>query len=86
MSRPGNHNPYGNGGYQPGQPYGQQPYYSPPQPVTPSHDRRKVVTRSGAGAIAHSTHAMLTLFTCGLWSPIWFLHWLFARKKTVTRY
>lgn len=51
--------------------------YPPPQ---------KVVTRSGIGGWGIGTHLVLTLCTAGCWAPIWFLHWLLTRKKTVTHY
>lgn len=43
------------------------------------------VTRTKVGGGAHSVHLLLTVFTCGAWAPVWFLHWLFTRSKTVTR-
>lgn len=54
----------------------QQPY-----PPTPPPQQFKVVKTGGA---RHGMHAMISLFTCGLWLPIWFLAWLFSRKHKVT--
>ena len=28
----------------------------------------------------HVLHAALTLFTCGLWAPVWFVAWLVSRQ------
>lgn len=62
-----------------------QPQHGRPlHPLSTQHG--KIVTRGKVGGSGHSIHAILTLFSCGLWAPIWFLHWLFTRKKTVTRY
>ncbi len=65
---------------QPHDPQPEPPRYQPP----PQHGR--VVSKQRMSGSGHSIHAVLTLFTCGLWAPIWFLHWLFTRKKTVSRY
>jgi hypothetical protein len=59
----------------------QQPYQGPP---TQPHGF--VTAKTGLTGGVHAIHAVLTFFTCGLWSPIWFLHWFLARRKTVTRY
>lgn len=77
-------------------PYGQQPqqqpyypqgaYGPPPQPPVYAPQHGRVVSKHSMGAGGHSIHATLTLFTCGMWAPIWFLAWLFGRSKTVTRY
>jgi hypothetical protein len=45
---------------------------------------QRVVTRGKMSGAAHTTHLILTIFTLGAWAPIWFLHWLFTRNKTVT--
>lgn len=47
--------------------------------------QQKVVTRGGVSGTGHSIHLILTFCTCGLWAPIWFLHWLLTRSKTVTK-
>lgn len=73
----------------------------PDQPHDPAHHDRAdgdqtqqqivvvqtppTVTRKKLSGTAHAVHLLLSLFTCGLWLPIWFLHWLFTRTKTVTR-
>lgn len=44
----------------------------------------RTVTRGGMSGTAHTVHAVLTFITIGAWSPVWFLHWLFTRSKTVT--
>jgi hypothetical protein len=54
--------------------------------MTSPRQPRKVVTRSGMGGLGHGTHLVLTICTGGLWGIVWFLHWLFSRRKTVTRY
>lgn len=38
-----------------------------------------VIQQTGGGSSFagwHSTHMILTLLTCGMWSPIWLIHWL----------
>ncbi|MEV0428921.1 hypothetical protein [Micromonospora sp. NPDC050495] len=35
------------------------------------------------GGTRHGMHAMISLFTCGLWLPVWFCAWLFTRKHKV---
>lgn len=68
--------PYG----QPQQPpYGQPQYYQP-QPV--AYQPQPHTSRTSVGGGAHTVHMILTVCTCGLWSPVWFLHWLFTRSKT----
>lgn len=61
----------------------QQPALPYMQPQVP---HGVVVSQQRMGASTHTIHGVLTLFTCGLWSPIWFLAWLFSRKKTTTHY
>ncbi len=39
------------------------------------------VTVSGGG-VNHTIHAILTLFTCGFWAPVWILLILVTPKKT----
>lgn len=29
----------------------------------------------------HVLHFALTLFTCGLWAPVWFVAWLVSRQR-----
>lgn len=70
------------------QPYQQQPYPQQPPPppqVVYVQQPAPQVMRSRASGGAHTVHLVLTVCTCGLWAPVWFLHWLFARKKTVIR-
>ncbi|MEV5576059.1 hypothetical protein AB0L06_39005 [Spirillospora sp. NPDC052269] len=43
------------------------------------------MTRKKLSGTAHTVHLLLSVLTCGLWLPIWFLHWLFTRTKTVAR-
>ncbi|WP_034485021.1 hypothetical protein [Actinomadura oligospora] len=77
---------------------GTPPPHQPPDPA--HHDRADgdqpqpqivivqggaTVTRKKLSGTAHAVHLLLSLLTCGLWLPIWFLHWLFTRTKTVTR-
>lgn len=35
-----------------------------------------------SGGVRHGLHAVLTLVTCGLWAPVWFLVWVLTPKKT----
>lgn len=65
--------------------YGQPPY-GPGNPHPPVQPHGYVVAKSGLTGGIHVVHAILTLFTCGLWSPIWLLHAVLARRKTTTRY
>lgn len=37
-----------------------------------------------SGGTKHGLHAILTLFTCGLWAPVWLLAALFTSKQTKT--
>ncbi|WP_326580854.1 hypothetical protein OIE69_42650 [Actinacidiphila glaucinigra] len=34
----------------------------------------------------HTLHIILSIFTCGLWLPIWAIAAMVGRKKTVTTY
>jgi len=73
--------PYG----PPGPPYRQPPPYQPPPPRP-----RKAVTKTrGLSGGSHTFHLLATVFTCGLWLPIWGCVWLYrmlVRRKSVTRY
>ena len=60
----------------------QQPYRGPYPPPPHGH----IVTRSGLSSGAHTAHAIMTVISCGFWSPIWILHTLLAKRKTTTRY
>lgn len=51
--------------------------YLPPLP-------QQQVSRKRITGGAHVVHAILSVFTCGLWGIVWFLHWLFTRSKTIT--
>lgn len=68
------------------QPYppqqGQQGY--PPQgqyppPGYPPQQWKVVKT----GGTRHGMHALISLFTCGAWLPVWFLVWLLTKKHKV---
>src|SRR6516225_2345298 len=48
-----------------------QPY--PPQPVA--------VAVSTGGGVNHALHAVLTLFTCGMWLPVWILVAIFSSSS-----
>jgi hypothetical protein len=37
-----------------------------------------------SGGVKHGLHATLTVFTCGLWAPVWLLATIFANKKIKT--
>jgi hypothetical protein len=37
-----------------------------------------------SGGTKHGLHALITLFTCGMWAPVWFIIWLVSPKKTKT--
>jgi hypothetical protein len=34
---------------------------------------------------SHILHLVLTLFTFGLWSPVWFIVWLYNHNRSVQR-
>ncbi|MEV1109951.1 hypothetical protein AB0I95_15010 [Micromonospora sp. NPDC049751] len=55
-------------GYQP------QPEYPPQAPP----QQFKVIKTGGT---RHGLHAMISLFTCGLWLPIWGIIWVITPKK-----
>jgi hypothetical protein len=44
----------------------------------------RTVSKSGLTSSATTVHITLTCVTCGLWSPVWLVHWLIAGRKTVT--
>lgn len=58
------------------------------QPQQPR--KMKAITKKrGLSGKAHTWHAMVSLFTCGLWLPVWFCVWLYrmvVRRKQVTKY
>lgn len=64
----------------------------PPPPYGQPYQPRKmkaVTKKRGLSGKAHSGHALASLFTCGLWLPVWFCVWLyrqFVRRKQVTKY
>lgn len=35
---------------------------------------------AGGPPFPHTFHLLMTLLTCGLWFPIWFLTWLLYRR------
>ncbi|MEU8003196.1 hypothetical protein AB0B66_18725 [Catellatospora sp. NPDC049111] len=66
---------------------GQQPYpqYPPHPPQAPPYGYpQRQVSKSGISAMGTATHLVLTVFTCGCWGVVWFLHWLMTQNKTVT--
>lgn len=60
-----------------------QPQYSPH--VGPSAVATNVTNiKIGGGYYRrcnHLLHGTLTLATCGLWAPVWFLAWITARQR-----
>jgi len=61
----------------------------PPPPPYGQMPKKAVTKKRGLSGKAHSGHALASLFTCGLWLPVWFCVWLyrqFVRRKQVTRY
>ncbi|SCG79481.1 hypothetical protein [Micromonospora humi] len=58
--------------HQPYLPQQGQPGYSPQQ--------WKVVKTGGT---RHGVHALISLFTCGAWLPVWFLVWVLTKKHKV---
>ncbi|MEU8327323.1 hypothetical protein [Micromonospora sp. NPDC048839] len=76
----------------PNQPYPPQPQgypqgyppqgqYPPPgyPPQAPQQQWKVIKT----GGTRHGMHAMITLFTCGMWAPVWFCVWLVTKKHKV---
>jgi len=50
---------------------------------------KSVEKRRGLGGLAHSTHLMLTLFTCGAWLFVWIPWWIIRviiPKRKVTKH
>lgn len=37
------------------------------------------------GGVRHGLHAIISLFTCGLWLPVWFIVWVLSPKPTTIR-
>lgn len=71
-------------GYPPQQaapyPHGrQQGYGQQPLQVSTTVVNHQSVKVTGRGP-NHMLHGMLTLFTCGLWAPIWIMVTIFGRK------
>lgn len=74
----------------------QQPQSYYPQSPVPSPAQRpqkRVMTsvekRRGLGGLAHTTHLMLTLFTCGAWLFVWIPWWIIRviiPKRKVTKH
>lgn len=61
------------------------PPYQPPPP----RKMKAVTKKRGLSGKAHSGHLVASVFTCGLWLPVWFCVWLcrqFVRRKQVTKY
>lgn len=46
---------------------------------------RKYVTR-GVSQTEHLMHLVLTVFTCGLWLPVWLLRMLAGKHRQVAKY
>lgn len=68
---------------QPGPPpYGQPP---PPYGYYPQQ-HGQIVSTSKLSSGAHVLHGIMTVLSCGLWSPIWIIHTAIAHRRTVTRY
>lgn len=87
MTRPAMPAPgwYPDPGGQPGQRYhdGRRwtQHFVPTPPGTPAPPAVAVAVAAGGGA-NHALHAVLTLLTCGLWLPIWFLVALFGGSSS----
>lgn len=70
------------------QPYWQQAaHYGQPQPgpqyfgpAASSSVVNQIRLGGGYRRCNHVLHAALTLFTCGLWAPVWFVAWLVSRQ------
>jgi hypothetical protein len=60
-----------------------QPYWqAPPSPGPAASSSVVNQIRIGGGyrRCNHVLHAALTLLTCGLWAPVWFVAWLVSRQ------
>jgi Protein of unknown function (DUF2510) len=55
------------------------PQYHTPPPVAAPAQAVAVAVNTGAGP-NHALHAVLTLFTCGAWLPVWILIAIFGRR------
>ena len=40
---------------------------------------QQVIVNNTRSPFPHGLHAALTLFTCGMWLPVWLVHFLLAR-------
>lgn len=57
------------------------PVVAPAQPMMPT----RYVTR-GVSGTEHMIHLVLTLFTFGLWLPVWIIRMFAGRHRQVARY
>lgn len=51
------------------------------QSAAPVINNNNVVVGGARRGFNHTTHLVLTLFTCGIWFPIWFLSWIVWRAQ-----
>lgn len=65
------------------------PQYAPPYPPQPTAYPLMNVVQNNVGyggpvvrrAFPHGLHLVLSLITCGLWLPIWLIHYLVAGNR-----
>jgi hypothetical protein len=73
---------YPDPGGQPGQRYhdGRRwtQHFVPAPPIAPPPPQAVAVAVANAGGTNHALHLVLTLFTCGLWLPIWIVVAIFS--------
>lgn len=43
------------------------------------------VVKVGLSPTAHIVHGVLTVMTCGIWAPVWIMHWIIASKEIKQR-
>jgi predicted RNA-binding Zn-ribbon protein involved in translation (DUF1610 family) len=48
--------------------------------AAPAAASTTVVVQGGGRGFPHFLHLILTIFTCGLWFPIWVLHYIFRSR------
>lgn len=53
-------------------------HFTPTPPAFPAPNQAVAVAVSHSGGTSHGLHLVLTLLTCGMWLPVWFLVAIFS--------
>jgi len=48
----------------------------PEEPGNYSGNIQNIIHVNTGGGFPHTMHLLLTIFTCGLWAPVWLVHYL----------